>query len=153
DAEGNDSLVTRYGCTTATDCVGKFPDLVGIITTSWLYDRAGHPVTEIAPDGQQERRYFGPSGNLDSVQTRRGHWIRMTYDAMNRLKTKIVPSVSYADTIPAGSIGARDMEPYPFRPTPDGGYVIAADTLFYSYSDVGQLIDASNSDSRIQRSY
>jgi YD repeat-containing protein len=143
DAEGNVLSVQRQ----ASD------GTIGAITTSWLYDRWHRPTRETAPDNAQEFRYYDRAGNVDSVRTRRGHLIQMTYDGMNRLTRRVLPAVTYAQETPNWSVGFRKTQPYPWKPNAGSSYVIAADTTSFVYDNMGRMTRATNGDSRIGRSY
>lgn len=142
---------------------------VGTITTRWRYDNAGRPVVEIAPDGYRDSTVYDPAGQVVERRTRRGHVIRMRYDALGRLTRTIVPGVTYADTTLVASIHASERHTWVFpRYRPDalgnhsvenvpggttGGVTIRADTALFTYDRAGNLLTANNRDARITRTY
>ncbi|MBW3655445.1 MAG: phycobilisome rod-core linker polypeptide, partial [Gemmatimonadetes bacterium] len=92
DAEGRLEAVRRW----------SRPDVNAIdtIITRWRYDAAGRAVAEIAPGSgstveYSDSRAYDPAGNAVAVRTRRGHTIRMEYDALNRLVRRTIPEVSF----------------------------------------------------------
>jgi RHS repeat-associated protein len=143
DEEGNTRRVSRW----------SYPNTSGIgtITTRWGYDRANQVVADTAPDGKVERRTYDPAGNILTVTTRRGYVITSTYDAMNRLATRTVPSITYQDTL--AGIAVRDNQPYPRRPNSGNDYLIGRDSAAFTYDPVGRLLTANNGDARVTRTY
>ncbi len=128
---------------------------VGWIATKWRYDVADRKVAEVAPDGWVDSTAYDPAGNAVAVVTRRGHVIPMTYDALNRLTRRIVPSSVYPDTITCGPGG---FNPCPGRfPMyhfgPGGGLTVPADTATFAYDSVGNMRRADNRWARIARRY
>jgi RHS repeat-associated protein len=147
DPEGNVDTLSRR-----TD-----PDTnhVGWITTKWRYNFADRKVAEVAPDGWVDSTVYDPAGNADTLVTRRGHVIPMTYDVLNRLTQRIVPSTSYPDTITCAPGG---FNPCPGRfPMyhfgPGGGLTVPADTATFAYDSVGNMRRANNRWARVGRSY
>lgn len=69
------------------------------VTTSWTYDAADRAVQTTDEAGKVETRYYGPSGLLDTLQTRRGvvagYVITFAYDAAGQLLRTIYPTDSY----------------------------------------------------------
>jgi len=144
DAEGNrDSLTTLSS-----------PDAANVqsVTTSWRYDLSNRDTLAVAADGRMDTIVYDPAGNVVAQHTRRGHLLQMTYDALNRLSMRIVPSVTYHDT--TAGIALRNGQPFPLRPNDGGtGYVIANLTDTLSYDALGGVKTANNGDVRITRLY
>jgi len=131
---------------------------VGWMRTKWAYDLANRRITEVAPDGKVDSTYFDPAGNVVKAVTRRGHAITATYDALNRVLQRIIPSASYPNDTVTCAPGYQGTCPgrfplYHVGSTPGHGLVIAADTLTFSYDSVGNLRRANNHDARIARHY
>lgn len=150
------------------------------LRTSWTYDSAGRKRTEQAPDGKIEQTTYDPAGNTLTFSPRpRAEFlgsISMTYDVLNRMKSRIVPKVSYVQKIsamqsldfaPGGSyLGGTITKgtfvqdtfyrtPYPqYANATQNGYDTPADTATFVYSDTtNALLSANNVDARVSRSY
>ncbi|PYO69990.1 MAG: hypothetical protein DMD71_03280 [Gemmatimonadetes bacterium] len=144
---------------------------VGTITTRWQYDAAGRKIVEISPDNIAETTRYDPAGNPVEVVTRRGHHITMVYDALNRLRQRVVPNVSYARIAGVGiaTVPIRGcLVSYPWYPTdtgpdvcsligmqqtPPDTFVISGETARFTYNSMGNLLTADNDDAWIRRSY
>ncbi|MCA1790911.1 MAG: hypothetical protein LC667_13965 [Thioalkalivibrio sp.] len=108
DPEGNLKEVARW----------SVPDGAGVdtIRTRWEYDLMGRQIVEIAPDSTpstwtdnpRDSTFYDRAGNPVRVRTRRfaeslaanttdpgAAYIRMEYDALNRLTRRILPAVLY----------------------------------------------------------
>jgi YD repeat-containing protein len=78
------------------------PAAIGRIVTHWLYDGAGRPVVEIAPDSTpatladnpRDSTVYDPAGNATDAFTRRGFHLVMVYDTLNRLSRRITPAAT-----------------------------------------------------------
>ncbi len=149
DAEGNVDSLRRWA---APDSAS-----VGNITTRWLYDLAGRANRETAPDGVAENRTFDPAGNLTQVVTRRGETVSMLYDAMGRLRQRIVPAVVYdSNSVGIGSSNLSGYHySYPWYPTDSvtRQLRIPRDTATFSYDVMGNLLTARNAVARTMRQY
>jgi RHS repeat-associated protein len=167
DPDGRAHSITRTAQTGGTTTLA--------ITTTWRYDAAGRKVAEVAPDSTPsvlsdnpvDSTAYDAAGNVVAVATRRmdagGHalTIRMTYDALNRLKTRVVPDVQYTprtEGIAAQSGMVTDTarnRPYPQYPNDGaGGYRIAGDTTYFDYdAATGLMVSARNPYAHVSRSY
>jgi len=153
DPEGNVDSLRRW---TAPDAA-----LIGTITTRWLYDGVGRVIRETAPDLAYDTHVYTATGQDTLTLTRRGHSIRMQYDALGRLTQRIVPAVMYDsialgignDTLP--HIGGNPHVSYPWFPTDTltRQLLIAGDTATFTYDVMGNLRSARNGASRISRGY
>ncbi len=125
------------------------PDVpnIGMITTRWKYDTAGRTIVEIAPDGLPDSTFYDPAGNDTLKVTRRRHRISSAYDAVNRLTTRRVPAVGYAER-PAGITTLAGGLPTVFP-----AYQVPGDTQTFTYDAMGRLLTARNADARVKRSY
>ena len=148
DAEGNRLSVARQSSS---------PDGgIGVITTTWRYDLAGRTVAEVASDGQKDSTLFDPAGNAVRVVTRRGHSVTMEYDALNRLLSRSLPSVTYAQRIEgiATDSGRSPLNtPYPWLPNDGTSYTIAAEQHTFTYDSLGNIRTADNPFARVRRTY
>jgi RHS repeat-associated protein len=146
------------------------PATVGTITTRWRYDLAGRKVAQIAPDMTRDSTRYDPAGNPITILTRRGDSlpIQMSYDRMNRLRRRIVPSVTYAkiDSVGTATVALSNgcYNVFPWFPTysewdPNSCHRtvanlrIAGDTAIFSYDPMGAVISADNADAKIRRTY
>jgi RHS repeat-associated protein len=126
------------------------PDRNGIdsLRTEWTYDRAGRKTSEIAPDGFADRWTLDPAGNVTAWRTRRGHFIRSTYDALNRPVLRIVPQVDYSQEAYGGW-----RFPLEYHRQGTAALRIPADTVRFTYAVTGGILTAGNRDARIRRGY
>lgn len=144
---------TFYNANGQTDSVLRksVPDLanIGWVKTAFVYDKLGRKVKELAPvttgqAAQYDSTVYDAAGNATSVRTRRGDWISMNYDELNRLTTRSVPARSY----PSES----DFFSFP-GPSPSTGLTIPGETATFDYDGGGNILTARNSNSWISRSY
>jgi RHS repeat-associated protein len=146
DAEGNLTGVDRSG----------YPAVPGgTLTMTWSYDAANRPIVASATDGAADSTFYDSAGNAVRVATRRGHSITMSYDRLNRLSRRALPTVTY-DSITRGLSGTYhgSMRPYPWFPnSTSAGYTIAGDTATFAYDSVGNLVAADNGDAHVRRGY
>jgi RHS repeat-associated protein len=145
------------------------PSNTGDITTQWTYDAIGRVIAEKAPDGRVDSTHYDLAGNVDTIFTRRydpadpAHRLKivMTYDAVNRLTTRVTDGLQYASrrtpwtvAFPQADTINYKMGPYPLYPnTSGGGYAISADTATFRYDVVGDMLLADNRDARVHRQY
>jgi RHS repeat-associated protein len=162
DAEGNLIRVQRWGETNGA------ADAVNVLSSRWGYDRAGRQVTDSAQRGVAgaggydiETRYYDLAGNVDSVKTRRAGApaITMTYDALNRLLTRTIPQVSYAERLKGipqrlASLHIAGDTTYP-RLLKDGSGGLTIDQVVesYTYDQSGQILTANNRYAQVTRGY
>jgi RHS repeat-associated protein len=156
------------------------------LVSAWRYDNLGRKIAEVAPDSTPliasdnpvDSTSYDRAGNVESVSTRRHspitgamYTIRMTYDALNRLKTRTVPAADYCarwEGIPLDDINAGTQPPYPQYPNnpcvvlnqqgmvffqKSGGYTVASDVANFDYDGMGNMTVADNADARVRRSY
>ncbi len=117
-------------------------------TTRWKYDLAGRVTAEIAPDGFPDSSFYDPAGNDTLRVTRRRDRIAMTYDALNRVSVRRVPSYSY----PVRSSAIHNVMGAGL-PTTYDAYVIPPDTQTFAYDSLGNIRTARNGDARVTRTY
>jgi RHS repeat-associated protein len=147
DGEGN---LTRSERTPSGGTIGT---IVGQAT----FDVANRRTSQIHPDGAVERFGYDLASNVIADTTRRVdpfagvRIVTQTFDAMNRLTQRTVPSVTYRDTL--AGIGAADFQPYPRRPNGGSFYVIAQDVETFTYDSLGQVRTANNGDAHVTRTY
>lgn len=146
-------VIKYYGAEGDLDSLSRLstldPAQVGTITTRWVYDLAHRRISEVAPDCLADHTTYDAAGNVKTVTTRRGHTLQMGYDELNRLTTRVIPSVLYNDTL--AGIGLRDQEPYPRHRGP--GYTIAGQTESFTYDPLGRVLTANNDDAHVTRTY
>jgi RHS repeat-associated protein len=133
------------------------PTSTGTITTRWLYDVAGRPYRETAPDGQYETRTFDLAGNVTRLLSRRGDTTDMQYDVFGRLSQRITRAVTY-DSVGLGIAAATLTgwrRPYPWYPTDTTTWrlTIPGDTATFSHDAMGNMLTARNHSARITRQY
>ncbi len=127
------------------------PNGINTLTTQWRYDQAGRQIAEQAPDGGIDSVVVDHAGNPTVQVGRRfpsGPVITSTYDALNRVVIRVIPSVSRAQPTwlyLAKHGGASAGFPYP--------YVVPRDSQTYSYAPDGQLATANNRYARVTRTY
>lgn len=124
--------------------------------TEYEYDRFGRLSRSIFPDDTDEQLTYFADGSVEEKTTRGGHVIAHTYDPLNRLKTKVVPTDGTAAPAFGASSGAvtatytYDLVGKQKRvqlspgPANDSG---AAD-LQSSYDTVGRLSSVTRGDSK-----
>ncbi|HEX2721765.1 MAG TPA: hypothetical protein VHM24_02525, partial [Gemmatimonadaceae bacterium] len=127
DEEGNVKSVSRWSNPDIPLTNGR-TTTIGQIITRWDYDLLHRKTREYAPDrtpGNPADNRFDESrydlaGNVDTVITRRGDTLTMSYDALNRLRVRRVPKFMYSSR--SGIIQATTFvveNPYgPERTTP-----------------------------------
>jgi RHS repeat-associated protein len=130
--------------------------------TRFEYDRAGRKRAEIAADGARDSTYYDPAGNVETAVTRRGYRITMTYDALNRLRTRSVPGTITAPRF-ASSIGHGGVFNFPTRGTDASGnatvagssasVTLSGETQRFEYDIAGNLVYAANRDAIVRRRY
>jgi RHS repeat-associated protein len=147
------------------------PAAIGRIVTHWLYDGAGRPVVEIAPDSTpatladnpRDSTVYDPAGNATDAFTRRGFHIVMGYDTLNRLSRRITPAASttiYGTSI-AWAVPQTIFFPYYWQDA-EGNFTLAqqstphvvtipGDTATYGYDAMGNTLWANNRDARVSR--
>jgi RHS repeat-associated protein len=149
DLEGNLKVAQR-------SIVPELNSPLGVITTSWDYDRAGRKIRETAPDGKADSLAYDPAGNIVDWYTRRRdangiHYkIHMVYDTLNRLIQRTVPQVDYglrsqgiATLVGLTGLGAK----------PYGGFSIPESITKFWYNTLGSIDSATNADATVRRRY
>jgi RHS repeat-associated protein len=148
-------VVKRYNAEGDLDSLSRLsipdPAHVATITTRWHYDLSHRRVAEVSPDGLLDSTAYDQAGNAKTVVTRRGHVLQMVYDALNRVATRSIPSVTYHDTL--AGIGTRDNQPYPRQPNSGTYYVIPGQTESFTYDPLGRILTANNADALVTRTY
>ncbi|MBK9410911.1 MAG: RHS repeat-associated core domain-containing protein [Gemmatimonadetes bacterium] len=143
DPDGQIDSVSRRG----------YPDSAGVgtMTTRWGRDSVGRAIFEQSPDGRRDSVRFDEAGNAVKRFSRR--WASnntgvapesLAYDVRNKLSWRVIPGVTYPAR--AQGIGYNPGPPYP-------AYVIARDSLFYTYTPDGDLATATNRYARVRRGY
>jgi RHS repeat-associated protein len=193
DREGRLQSVTRSQSpdTSRTYQSTDYYPALGTLVSRYKYDDLGRKVAEIAPDSTPtvdtdnpvDSTFYDLAGNITSVRTRRNdhvviadpnHVILMTYDALNRLKTRVVPDAKYRARVDGYALsgGIQDTvhagynTPYPrffnnIYSTTDsqlnypnwGGYTVSGFTATYDYDEAGNMTIADNADARVRRQY
>ncbi|MDR0787639.1 MAG: hypothetical protein LBG44_07210 [Gemmatimonadota bacterium] len=191
DAMDRDTLTTRQGPAMGVSVTVKDTTYTGaeILTVQKRYDRGGYVTavralgllrdsTEYDALGRVKKNFtydpykpnpnylptvtsYDAAGNPISVSSGGSPAVLMTYDQLDRLVRKIVPSVSFpdspwcyslCDTVP-GIVPkpAPATMHFPFK---SAGLVIPADTANFTYDAVtGTMRSATNRYSRVGRSY
>jgi RHS repeat-associated core domain len=156
------------------------------LVSAWRYDSLGRKIAEIAPDSTpldtldnpRSFLFYDLAGNVVKVQSRRKDPITnayytttMTYDELNRLKTRTVPAANYCarwEGIPKDESRPGTQPPYPQYPNnscvvadqtgmthfqTSGGYTVAGDVATFDYDNAGNMTVADNADARVRRAY
>ena len=162
DAEGNLTRVERSSFNAGV------PNGVGTLPTQWVYDRANRRVKEVAGDGAADSMVYDVAGNMIQFRSRRTDpanpgtrlVIGMTYDALNRLAQRVLPTLTYPARsdlgIPAQQYNGDTLSTsaYPrLLKNASGGLTIAADTQTFTYDELGAIRSANNGDARVTRAY
>jgi RHS repeat-associated protein len=131
--------------------------------TATVYDRANRPTTDTAVNTGVTTRTFDTDGNLKTVLTPRGYTITSTFDALNRLSTKIVPSFvdsTWKTGIPTDPIDALYRTDTtvasgfgPWAVLPYGGQLVHGDTVTFTYDADSRITEADNANAHISRQY
>jgi RHS repeat-associated protein len=134
------------------------PDLSDVRTdVSYTYDRANRLVTRSEGSGPRSLSY-DPAGNVVSSVDANGRTVTQQYDELNRVRRRISPSVSYAQT----SCGSHTTGPlasgtcqmrFPYYPNDGTGFLVSGDTAVFAYDSTGGMVRADNRYARIARSY
>lgn len=147
DLDGNVTAVTRTGLaawdSTKADTMA--------VTTQWTYDGLGRKTKEIAPGGASESYFYDGAGQLSGRTTRRGHTIKLTYDLMDRLTTRVTPQVFYPrESYEGETFPHTDRWSSSRFPT---GVTIPADTATFSHDAAGNMLTAYNIAAQVERTY
>ena len=155
DAEGNRRKVERWA----------YPDVaaspIGHIVSKWGYDLGDRLVADTASDGNAAYHEYDAADNDTLLTTRRGHGIRMSYDALNRLITRSLDTVVYQTRnqgIVVVDALVPENTPYPRFPIAPSlpsvaDTIIGASTETFAYDAMGRLTVADNPEAQIGRSY
>lgn len=154
DAEDRPTRVRRWDPANPTG--------VGELVDSMVYDPLGRMVRRRVPGygAAYDSTVYDLAGNVVATRSRRGLWVRMDYDALNRLTQRITDPVAYPSRTDLGlsryTAGGL-VEPYPSTQWPLGSTsptTLDGDTASFTYDPVhGGIATASNRDARISRSY
>jgi RHS repeat-associated protein len=129
NAEGYPEEVARV-------VVAPNPNGLNALVTKNSYD-AVHRVRETtAPDNAKEQFFYNDGVNLKSMYNRNGQFIQMSYDALNRLKTRTLPGATRDDNV--GALGSL---------------TIAPDVETFDYDAFGFLSHAKNAAADVFRDY
>ena len=122
------TLVTQY----TYDRVGSLVSVVDQrnVTRRYAYDAAEQPVSMTDDVGNLERRYFGPSGLLDSVRTRLGHVIKNSFDPAGRHTKTVYPANTFSQ-----------------------GTVVPGDSILKTYDAADRLLTAQNAQGTVTYTY
>ena len=160
DNEGNLTRVERLSFNNG------IANPIGPLGTDWLYDRADRRVKETAGDGASDSLVYDAAGNVIQLRSRRTDpanpgtrlVIGMTYDALNRLTQRVLPTLSYPAVsdlgIPKEQYNGDSLStsPYPrLLQNASKGLTIAADTQTFTYDELGAIRTANNGDARVSR--
>ena len=120
------------------------------ISTYYQYDSADRKISEQS-FGTAEKYVYDPAGNVVRLITARNDSITMSYDATNRLAQRVVPRVSYPQTLCSAFIDGFCSFSFPEREGPN--LCIAADTSTFGYDAPGRMVKADNGSARVRRMY
>ncbi len=127
--------------------------------TTYTYDAAGRKTSETNPFRVQQWSY-DLAGNITRDSSALGI-VTMTYDALNRVKTRIVPRRAQNGGIINVAVNPQPQDyvnyPYFKRPISGGGVndslIVFRDSAFFDYDETGNLLRADNNDARVRRGY
>ena len=112
-------------------------------TTALAYDGFDRLATTTYPDSSTEAFSYDANGNVLSRQTRAGATITLTYDTLNRLRSKTPPSpmpaVTYSYDLNGRLLSVSDTSAAIVTPTPNG----TLSTTTYTYDALNRLIGSS----------
>jgi RHS repeat-associated protein len=161
DAEGNLLSVNRQA---TPDSAG-----IGVMHTATVYDRANRATVDTAVNGARTTRSYDPASNVTQILTPRGFTISSVYDRLDRLVSKVVPSLTGqtvdtgipVDTFVGGgglgsnvhgdTTGTYNYTPYISRDY--GGQTVHGDTVSFTYDLDGRTVEADNVNSHVSRQY
>ncbi len=142
DAEGNLTSLSR----------SAQPDTnhISTMTSQWVFDPANRLIEEDSPNGGYEGHVLDPAGNPVKIRTRRGDTLRLSYDALNRVRSRARPAVAYSQlNVMSGGVSFNGWS-LP-RYTGGTGYTVPGDTTTFTYDDRGFITAANNADAHIAR--
>ncbi|MCU0649220.1 MAG: hypothetical protein MUF00_14570 [Gemmatimonadaceae bacterium] len=154
DPEDNPTRVRRWDAANAAG--------VGELVDSMVYDALGRVVRRKVPGygAAYDSTEYDAAGNVVATRSRRGHFVRMTYDGLNRLLTRITDPVTYPSRTDLGLSrhhASGLVDPYPSTQWPlsaSAPTTLEGDTAIFSYDPAtAQLATANNRDARITRQY
>jgi RHS repeat-associated protein len=138
------------------------PNNVGWLTTTYTYDALSRRITETPaqnatqhPTPLSNTYAYDAASNDTAWITRAAATIRTSYDALNRVSTKIIPATQ-PDSVTFVLEGSSVLATYHFPLYPNPGtktLSIPADTQLFVYDAVGHLVVANNVNAQISRSY
>lgn len=183
DVIGRDSVQVQRGSSTATYNSGTVPadsirvtysfNPVGLpdgttrkfwrggashtLSDSRTFDAARRVTLQYPSVGGARTFYRDAAGNDTLVVTARSHAIRSSFDALNRVTRRVVPSVSYS-SVSCGSIPLffdNNITCTGFSiPTRGSSVCFPVDTATFAYDTVtGAMLRADNRYARVRRSY
>jgi RHS repeat-associated protein len=126
DGEGNVLSLTRR--------VNPNPNGISALTTTWAYDAAHRKRREVAPDQHRDTTVYGDGVNVTYTEDRRGHGVTLTYDTLNRLKTRTLDQTSVTTSL----LGTTS--------TPGG-------VETFEYDALGNVREAANAYATVDREY
>ncbi len=145
DEEGNRHTLTRLYTAKRDATEGG---LNALNDSRWEYDALNRVYQTEDAAGGITTFTLDAAGNATATLTPRGHTLKATYDALNRVVRRIVPGVTYESSschYASGPCGFPTME----GPT----ICVGVDTLFFGYDVSGNAIQADNNWARVRRAY
>ncbi len=130
---------------------------IGSVVTSYAYDNARRKLMQTSPLDSlhtvTEQWAYDDAGNDTSWTTRRHYVITYSYDALNELVERVIPSTNGVHySMPFGTF--KYVFPNPrYANLPGDKLSILADTAQFTYDSVGNLLSANNGDAHISRAY
>jgi RHS repeat-associated protein len=157
DAEGTPLSVTRR----SENGQGGVLNFGTSATTTFTYDKVSRKLTEETNGGRRKAWTYDAAGNVVKDSSGLGI-IVMTYDVLDRLQTRSVPSRKEARGQINNGVGAfpNDVVYYPYFRRPIGSTGNFLDTLVifatvdtFAYDTTGNINLADNNDARVRRTY
>ncbi|MBW3654817.1 MAG: hypothetical protein KY444_01825, partial [Gemmatimonadetes bacterium] len=139
------------------------PNGIGVMWTEWRRDAAGRVTTQLTPGDAQETTAYNPAGQVVAVTPRAiggrhmqnvGEWaIRMRYDALGRVVSRITPPMVYLVEELNTYIATRSYPLHPLEPGSVSPGRLPGDTAVFVYDRDGNMVVAANRDAVVTRSY
>ena len=113
--------------------VNPNPSGLNTLTTTWAYDDTHRKRHEVASDQQRDTTIYGDGVNVTRTVDRRGYGVSLTYDALNRLKTRTLDETSVTSFL-GTAVTPRDVETF-------------------EYDSLGNVREAANAYAIVDRDY
>ena len=113
--------------------VNPNPNGIDTLATTWAYDDAHRKRHEMASDRYRDTTIYGDGVNVTRTVDRRGYGVTLTYDALDRLKTRTLDQTSVASFL--------------------GTAVTPGGVETFEYDSLGNMREAANAYAIVDREY